>query len=73
MINFSQPVYTVGESSEALVIQLILSNPSSIDITVVVISEEINATGESIILTYVDPVHTGVLCKCILLILQYST
>ena len=47
-VNFSQPVYSVEENSGVVEIQLIFSNPSSIDITVEVNSEEINATGEYI-------------------------
>ena len=45
-INFSQPFYTVDENSGIIQIQLMFSNPSSIDITVEVNSEDINATGE---------------------------
>ena len=45
VVNFSQPVYTVEENSRVAEIQLIFSNPSSIDITIEVNSEEINATG----------------------------
>ena len=42
-------MYNIGENSGAVEIQLIFSNPSSIDITVEVITNEINATGESTI------------------------
>ena len=38
-------MYSVDENNGVVEIQLILSNPSSIDITVEVTSEEINATG----------------------------
>jgi len=43
-INFSQPIYIVDEDNGVVEIQLIFSNPSSIDMTVEVNSEEINAT-----------------------------
>ena len=38
-------MYSVDENDGVVEIQLTLSNPSSIDITVEVTSEEINATG----------------------------
>ena len=45
MVNFSQPAYSVEENSGVAEIQLMFSNPSSIDITVQVYSGDINATG----------------------------
>jgi len=44
-INFSRPIYSVDEDNGVVEIQLIFSNPSSIDITVEVNSDGINATG----------------------------
>ena len=40
-------MYSIDENDGVVETQLILSNPSSNDITVEVISEEINATSES--------------------------
>jgi len=45
-INFSQPMYSVDEDNGVVEIQLIFSNPSSIDMTIKVNSEEINATSK---------------------------
>ena len=45
-VNFNQPVYIVDENSGLIQIQLTFSNPSSINITLDVSSEDINATGE---------------------------
>ena len=44
-VNFSQAVYIVNENSGVVQIQLIFSNPSSIDIAIEVNNEDINATG----------------------------
>ena len=44
-INFSQPIYAVDENYGLVQIQLIFSNPSSINITVEVNTEDVNATG----------------------------
>jgi len=46
MINFSQPMYSVDENGGVVEIQLIFSNPSSINMTVEVNSDAINATSE---------------------------
>ena len=51
-INFSESVYIADENSGLVQIQLMFSNPSSIDITVNVNSEDGNATGEYTIHTY---------------------
>jgi len=45
-INFSQSMYNVDEDNGVIEIQLIFSNPSSIDVTVEVNSKEINATSK---------------------------
>ena len=45
-INFSQPTYSVDEDNGVVEIQLIFSNPSSIDMTIDINSEEINATSK---------------------------
>jgi len=45
-INFNQPTYSVDEDNGVVEIQLIFSNPSSIDMTIDINSEEINATSK---------------------------
>jgi len=45
-INFSRPIYSVDEDNGVVEIQLIFSNPSSIDVTVEVNNKEINATSK---------------------------
>ena len=59
MINFSQPVYSIDENNGAVEIQLLFSNPSSTAIAIEVTSEEINATGKSMMHS-----HTDAYCAC---------
>ena len=45
-VSFSQPTYRVGEDDGIVQPQVVLSNPSSTDITVEVTDTGISATGE---------------------------
>ena len=45
-VNFSQSTYSVDEDDGPAQLVLVLSNPSSTDITVEVTSNDITATGE---------------------------
>ena len=47
-VNFSQSLYSIAESSGAVEIFMVLSNPSPTDITVQVLNTEGSATGKII-------------------------
>ena len=68
MMNFSQPVYSTDENNRAVEIQLLFSNPSSIAITIEVTSEEINATGKSMMHSHTD---THCACRSIVLNMKF--
>ncbi len=46
VVNFIQPAYSAIEANGFVQIELVFSNPSSNDITIVVLSTEASATGE---------------------------
>ena len=54
MVSFSRSVYSVGEYGGLVQIGLVLSNPSSTNVTVVVFNTDGSATGEycSILINY---------------------
>ena len=45
-VNFNQSLYNVGESNSPVQPVLVLTNPSSTDITVQIRNNDITATGE---------------------------
>ena len=46
IVSFSQSAYFIDENAGQIQLALILSNPSSTDITVAVLNEDIMATGK---------------------------
>ena len=45
-VNFTQSVYNVNEGSGVVQVTLVLSNPSSVDITVEALNTDESATGD---------------------------
>ena len=56
-MNFSQAVYAIGEDKRLVQLVLILSNPSTTDITIRVFSDDGSATGETLIICIMITVY----------------
>ena len=56
-MNFGQSVYTIGEDKRLVQLALILSNPSTTDITIRVLSDDGSATGETLIICIMITVY----------------